>query len=98
MESHQPRTLILCAKRFPHLPGPDSPCCPQLGDLLKKVVMNIEEERQSRRKLVNIQAPLQCPTDVFQPISQGKSEFLCRRASGFSNVIAANAYRVPLRH
>src|SRR5215472_3409078 len=44
----------------------------ELGDLFKEIVMHIPEEGEARRKLVDLQAALQCGIDIGQAVGDGE--------------------------
>src|SRR5690349_21254425 len=60
--------------------------------------MDIEEEGEARRKLIDRESTLEGSFDIVQPICQRKGEFLHSSSSGLANVIAADADGVPARH
>ena len=55
--------------------SPQLPCSAQLCDLHVKVHSDREEERDSRRDLVHIQASLLCCPEVLNTVSKGESKF-----------------------
>ena len=80
-----------------HLPCPDAPGGAELGDLLKKVVVRIEEEAKSGSEIIHLQAPIYRRLHIGKPISQGECQLLDRGGPGLSYVIAAYADGVPAR-
>src|SRR6266542_3884310 len=65
VEAHPVRAFVLRAEALLLLARPDAARGAELGDLLKKVVVAVEEEGKPRRELVNIEPALLTPTDVL---------------------------------
>ena len=78
--------------------SPDSPRGSEFGDFLQKIIVNVKEKTQARGKVVNVQARLQRRFNVSNTVSDGESNFLNGRGSGFANVITADADCIPLRN
>ncbi len=72
MAAHQPGARILSPIAFAHQFGPQTPTSAKLGNLLKEVVMHVEEEGQARRKLIDLQSTFKGRFHIGQPI--GKRE------------------------
>ena len=98
VETHPPGSRTLRAKRLPHLTRPDPSRRAELGNLLEEIVVRVEKERESRRKLVDMQPALLRPADVLQPVGEGERELLRRRRPGLTDVISGDRNRVPSRH
>src|SRR5712692_687333 len=78
-----------------HLARPQPAGGPELGDLLKQVVVDVEKERELRGEAVHGKSSFYGSLDVGQPIIEGKGQFLHRGRSGLANVIAADADWMP---
>ena len=98
MRPQHPRAGILRTVLLPHRPCPDASRGAELGDLLEELVVNVEEERQPGREVVNRQPARQRRLDVGEAVGQGERQLLCRGAAGLADVIAGDADRVPLGH
>ena len=48
----------------------------ELGDLLEEVVVNVEEERETRRERVDIEASLEARLHVADAVRQREGELL----------------------
>jgi hypothetical protein len=77
--------------------GPEPPGGAELRDLLEKVVVAIEEERQPLPERVDVQACGHRGLHVRNPVGEREADFLSGRRSGFTNVIPADRDRVPPR-
>ena len=60
--------------------------------------MRIEKEREARRKSIDIETTRDRCFDVREAVSEGERELLRGGRTGFTNVIARDRDRVPLRH
>jgi hypothetical protein len=60
--------------------------------------MRGEEEGQPASELVHIEPCVYGSLNIGNAVSQGERQFLRCGRSSLSDVIAANAYRVPARH
>ncbi len=87
----------LRAKSLGHQPIPDLARGAELGDLLKEVVMGIEEEAQPGSEIVDAQPAAQRPLHVLHAVIEGESELLQRRRTCLANVIAADRDGVEAR-
>lgn len=58
----------------------------------------VKEETESRRKLIDMQSALDGRLDVCQPVGKGERQFLGGSCACFTDVIAADRYRIPLWH
>jgi hypothetical protein len=70
VEAHQPRARVLRAVRLAQLVRPDPAGRAVLRDLLEEVEVRVEEEREPRREVVDVQPPLDRRLDVREPVSQ----------------------------
>ncbi|GBD11865.1 hypothetical protein HRbin23_01545 [bacterium HR23] len=98
MGAHPPGAGVLGTVALPHRPCPDTPCRTELGDLLKKIVVHIEEETQTRSEVVYLEAPLQALLHIGETVGQGEGQFLHGGGASLPNVITADANGVPARH
>src|SRR5467141_4848047 len=78
-----------------HFTSPEPAGGPELGDLFKQVVVDVEKERELRGEAVYGKSGFYGRLDVGQPAIEGKGQFLHRGRSGLANVIAADADRMP---
>ena len=59
--------------------------------------MRVEEERDARDELVNVQTCVYAPLNVLDAVAQCEGEFLKRGRAGLAYVVAAHGNRVVLR-
>src|SRR3990167_2185896 len=78
-----------------HFAGPESAGRPELGDLFKEIVVDVKKERQLRGETVYGEASFHGCLDIGQPIVQRERQFLNGCLAGFSDVIPADADRMP---
>jgi hypothetical protein len=78
--------------------GPHPAGGPELGDLLKELVVHVPEEAQPRGEGVDVEAALQRLLDVAHAVGEGEGQLLRGGRAGFADVVAADADGVPLRH
>ena len=98
VEAQEPGAWVAGAKRLAHLPRPDAARRTELGNLLKEVVMAVEEEAKARGEVVYVQAACDGPAHVLQAIAQGEGQLLRRRRSRLADVVAADGDGVPQGH
>ena len=60
--------------------------------------MGVEEERNARRKIINVQTGLERCLHVSDAVGECESDFLNCSRTGFANVVTANRDRVPVGH
>ena len=97
VEPQAQRTLVARAEPAAQLPRPDPSRGPVLRDLLEKVEMCVEEEREPRRELVHCQVALDRPLDVREPVRKRERELLRGRRARLADVVARHRDRVHLR-
>ena len=97
VEAQPPGAGVLRAKGVTHLLRPDTPGGAELGDLLQKVVVAVEEEGETGREGINVQPTLHGPARVLHPVGQGEGQFLRRRRTGLADVVAGDGDGIPLR-
>ena len=98
VEAHLPRAGVLRAEGLAHLPRPDPPRRPVLGDLLEEVDLGVEEERQARREIVDVQSPLDGLLDIGQAVLEREGELLLGGRARLADVVAGDRDRMPARH
>src|SRR5207244_7119679 len=64
---------------FSHLARPDPAGRAVFGQLLEEIVVRVEEEGETGRELVDLQAAVDPPADVLHAVRQGEGELLRRR-------------------
>ena len=89
---------LLAPKRLAQLARPDAPRGAVLGDLLEEVDLGVEEERQARRELVDVEAALDRLLDVGEAVLERERELLLGGGAGLADVVAGDRDRVPARH
>ena len=95
----QPHRLrLLRAVALLHEARPHATRGAQLGDLLEKVIVDVEEERQARREAVDVQPARQRRLDVSQTVGQRERQLLHRRRARFADVIARDRHGVEARN
>src|SRR4029079_5756995 len=67
-----------------------------LRHLFKKVVVRVEEERESLAKAIEVQARLDRRFNVSDGVSKREGDLLNSRRPRFSNVVSADRDRVPV--
>ncbi len=96
--AQQPRPRVLRAEPLAHQLRPHPPAGAELGDLLEEVVVHVEEERQARRELVDVEPGLDAELHVADPVGERERELLHRRRPRLADVVAADRDGVPRRH
>ena len=86
---------ILCLEPLAHDLCPHPPRRPKLGDFLKKIVVRIEEKRNPRRHIIDVEAARNTRFQVRNAVSQRKRNLLCGSRSSLSDVLAANGDDIP---
>ena len=89
--AHEPGARVARPEGVAQLAGPDPPRGAELGDLLEEVDLRVEEERQPRREVVDVQAALDGLLDVGQAVLEREGELLRRRRAGLADVVAARS-------
>jgi len=78
------------AEPIAHDSRPQPPRGAELRDLLEKVVVRVEKERQPLSKLVDVQPARDRGLHVRDRIGEGEGHFLYGSRAGFANVITAD--------
>src|SRR5262249_3947632 len=97
MKPQHPRLRIPGTESEAHCLSPQAPCYPKLRDFLQKVIMDIEEERQAGRKMIEFKTSPKGRIDIGDVVSQSKRHFLCRGRACFTDMVAADRDRIPTR-
>ena len=97
VEAHDPRARTLRAVPLLEVARPDAARGAQLGDLLEEVVVDVPEERQPRREVVDVEPARDAALDVGEAVGERERQLLRGRRSGLANVVAGDRDRVPLR-
>jgi hypothetical protein len=97
MKAHHPRPRILRAVTIAQVARPDAARRAQLRDFLEEVVVNVPEERQSRRELVDVEPTSETALHVCEAVSEGERELLGGGRTRLTDVVAGDGDRVPLR-
>ncbi len=98
VEAHKPAARILRAVLVAHLRRPDPARGAVLRDLLEEVEMRVEEEGQSRRERVDVEAALEARLDEREPVGQGERKLLRGVRAGLADVVSGDRDRVHERH
>src|SRR5581483_7878763 len=98
MTAQHPGARIFCTVAFAHQACPQAATRPKLGDLLKEVVVHIEEEGEAWRELVDLESTLEGSFHIGQSIGQCKSKLLNGGGSCFTDMVTTNADGVPAGH
>src|SRR5438445_12283828 len=96
VESKHRRTRILRMVSLGHDLVPDFSRGPIFRDLLEKIIVRIEEERKTGRKIVYVETSSAGPFEVLDAVVYGECELLQDGLSSLASVIAADADIVPL--
>ena len=68
----------------------------ELRDLFQKIAVRVEEERQPRRELVDVESGVDGRLHIGHAVAQREGDFLHGGRSGLAHVIAGDRNRVPL--
>ncbi len=98
MKAHLPGARVLSPKTLLHMARPDPASCAVLADLFKKIEMGVKEKRETRRKVIDVEAGLDPRLDIGEAVSQRESKLLHCSGAGFPNMITADADSIPARH
>src|SRR5882757_9086614 len=69
-----------------------------LGDLLEEVDLRVEEERQARREVIDVEAARDGLLDVGEAVLERERELLLRRRARLADVVSGDRDRMPARH
>ena len=94
---HQ-RLGLLRVEALLHQRRPETAGGAELRDLLEEVRVHVEEERQPRGEVVDVQAAVDTVLYVGEPVGDGEGELLPGRRARLADVIAADRDAVPARH
>src|SRR5688572_17301395 len=97
MEPQHHRTRILRVKSVLRDLAPDGSSGAKLCDLLEKIVVGVEEERESGSKDIEVDASGQRRLHVSNRIRKRERKLVNGSRTCFPDVITADRYRVPIR-
>ena len=85
-------------KRSRMMPRPHPPRGAELGDLLEQLAPGGEEEAQSAREAIDVEAAGDGRLDVGDGVGEREGQLLGGGRAGLAHVVAADRDRVPARH
>ena len=97
VEAQRERALVARAEALAHERGPDPACRAELRDLREDVVVGVEEERETRREDVDLEAGGDRRLDVGDAVGEREPELLRRARAGLADVVAGDRDRVEAR-
>ena len=97
VRAQRQRARVFRVERLQQL-GPEQPRRAHLGDFHEEVHADRPEERQPRRKAVDVEAGGESGAQIFNAVGQRIGEFEVLRRAGFLHVIAGNRNRIVFRH
>src|SRR5262249_14153046 len=80
------------------LARPDSAGGTVLRDLLEEVEVRVEEERETGREIVDVEAALDACLDVREAVRERERELLRGSRSGLADVVSGGRHGMPLRN
>jgi hypothetical protein len=93
------RLVALRTEALAHQLGPQPASGAELRDLLEEVVVDVEEEREAMRELIDRQASAREQlAHVGDAVGEREGELLDRRRPRFADVVAADRHGVPARY
>src|SRR6266404_6280218 len=98
VKAHHQRARVLRAVPIPHVARPDAPGGTELRYLLEEIVVDVPEEGETWGKRIDIETARDPAFDIREAVSESERELLSRRCACFSDVVAGDRYRVPLRN
>ena len=81
-----------------HDAGPHATRATELGDLLKEIVMRVEEETETRCESIHVETRVNGGLHVCHAVGEGEGDLLRGGRSGFAHVVAGDGNGVPLGH
>ena len=97
MEPQLLRTRVGRAEAVAHDVRPQPPRRAELGDLLEKVVVAVEEERKALSQTVDVEPGVDGGLHVGDGVGKREGDLLRGCRPGFADVVPADRDRVPLR-
>ena len=94
MRPQYERPRVRRAEAVAHDARPQAPRRAQLRDLLEKVVVQVEEEGETRAKLVDVEAARDRRLDVADAVGERERDLLHRRRARLADVVARHAHGV----
>src|SRR6266571_5537082 len=98
MKAHHQRPRIRGAVALLHMARPNAARGAELRDLLKEVVVDVPEERKTRRKRVDVQAACNSAFYIGESVCESEGQLLCRGGASFPDVVTRDRDRIPLRY
>ena len=98
MKAKHPGAGLLSTEALLHDTGPQSARCPELGHLLKQVVVAGKEEGKPAGEGIHIKPHVNGCLNIGDAIGQSKGQLLSSGGPGLPYMVAANADGVPARH
>ena len=98
VEAHQHRARVAGTVGVAQLGRPDPAGRTVFRDLLEEVDVGVEEKRQPRSEIVDIQATGDRLIDVGESVLERKGKLLDGCRTGLADVVARDRDRVPARH
>ena len=90
MEAQRPSARVFGAVALDHGFVPDASRGAVLGNLFEEIAVGIEEKRELRHELIDVQTAAHAPFNVFEAVAQSEGQFLNGGRAGFADVIAAD--------
>src|ERR1019366_8319709 len=90
VEAQLPGALVLGAEALAHDLRPHPAGGPELGHLLKDVVVAVEEEGQAGSEAIDLQARVKRGLNVGDPLGQREGDLLDGGTALFAEVVAAD--------
>ena len=89
---------LLRAEALFHDASPQPARGAELGDLLEEIEVGVEEEAETRRELVDVEARSRAQLHVGEPVAEGEGKLLRGGRTGLSDVVPRHRDRMPARH
>ena len=98
VEPEHQRARIPGPEPLPHEARPQPARGAELRDLLEEIVVGVEEERELRRELVDLEPGVQRRLHVGDAVGQREGHLLHRGPARLAHVVARDGDRVPAGH
>ena len=90
MKPQLPGARVFRAETIAHDARPNLSRGAVLGDLLEEIAVRVEEKRDARHELVDVEAGVHAPLHILNAVAQRERQLLGRGRARFANVIAAD--------
>src|SRR5712671_4535441 len=97
MRAQHHRAWILRAETLLEEARPHPAARAQLGNLFKKIAMQIPEEGETRGEVIDVDTAIDGVLHITEAIGDREGEFLHRSRAGLANVIAGNRHWMKAR-